>query len=146
MWVLMNNSYFSIVKNKNKKDSLIVRARIKGDIEEIFPSANVLEDIGTDYKYRTFLPKWVVSKAIKKSVENIDYDNFKDSIPFTDNIRHDVYFNVWLTLLALQNPIDRSEFDGYYNKKSVTAETHPVGYQLAQTIMDYDYQNEKSSV
>lgn len=135
MWILMNNSYFSIVKNNNRENSLIVKARIKGDIEKIFPKANVRENIGTDYKYRAFLPKWVVSKAIKKSIEAIDYDNFKDSVPLEDDMRHDVYFDVWLTLLKLQKPIN---YQWIPNKKFVTAETHPVGYQLAETIMKKD--------
>ena len=146
MWVLMNNSYFSIVKNKNKKNSLVVRARIKGDIERVFPKANVIEGIGTDYQYRTFLPKWVVSKAIKKSIENIDYDNFKDSVPLTDNTRHDVYFDVWLTLLTLQRSTNSFPFawnsldDNNKNTalKNFTAETHPIGYQLTQAIMSND--------
>ena len=118
MWIVMNDSYFSIVKNRNRKDSLIVKARIKGDIERIFPKANVRENMGTDYKYRAFLPKWVVSKAIKKSIEHIDYDNFKDSVPLEDATRHDVYFDVWLTLLKLQEPEPYFPFEGERNDQS----------------------------
>jgi len=143
MWILMNSSYFSIVKNKNKKDSLLVRARIKGDIEKVFPKANVIEGAGTDYKYRTFLPKWVVSKAIKKSIEHIDYDNFKDSIPLDDTVRYDVYCDVWLTLLALQRPTHNFPFEWPTHKRFVGADSHAIGYQLAQAVMKDDYRPEK---
>ena len=146
MWILMNESYFSIVKNKNKKDSLLVRARVKGDIEKVFPKAHVIENAGTDYKYRTFLPKWVVSKAIKKSIEQIDYDNFKNSVPLEDTARHDVYFDVWLNLLALQEPTNRFPSEWGLDKNFVAAETHTVGYQLTKTIMKDEYIPEKSLI
>ena len=43
-----------------------------------------------------------LSKTIEKEIENIDYDNFKNSIPFEDKIRHDIYFDVWIKLRELQ--------------------------------------------
>jgi len=102
MWILMNNSFLSIVKDRNKKNGLLVRARVEGDIENVFPKARVKADIGTDYKYRAFIPKWVVSEAIKKSIENIDYDNFKNSVPLDDTARHDAYLQIWDILFQLQ--------------------------------------------
>ena len=33
MWVFLNNSFLSIVENRNNKDELLVRSRIKGDVE-----------------------------------------------------------------------------------------------------------------
>ena len=106
MWVIMNKSCLSIVKDRNKKNGLLVRARIEGDIENVFPKADVKSDMGTDYKYRAFIPKWIVSKAIKKSIEKIDYDNFKDSVPLDDATRHDAYLEVWGSLHKLQTPQD----------------------------------------
>ena len=35
-------------------------------------------------------------------IENIDYGNFKNSVPWEDELRHDVYFNVWSELSKLQ--------------------------------------------
>ena len=103
MWIVMNNSFLSIVKDRDKKDRLLVRARVEGDIERVFPKAKVKTNLGSDYKYRAFIPKCIVSKAIKKSIENIDYDNFKNSVPLDDSFRHDVYLEVWSKLLALQH-------------------------------------------
>jgi len=102
MWIMMNNSCLSIVKNINKPDELLVRARIDGDIQKIFPAAKVVADAGTDYKFRASIGKNIVSKAIEKEIESIDYDNFKNSIPFEDKTRHDIYFDVWIKLRELQ--------------------------------------------
>jgi hypothetical protein len=45
-----------------------------------------------------------------------------------------------VALLSQQTGVGHARKIGVM-KKTVTAETHPVGYQLAQTVMDYDYQN-----
>ena len=103
MWVIMNKAYFSIVENKNNRDELLVKARVAGDIERIFPDAEVLKNIGTDYLYRASIPKTVVSNKLKNEIENIDYGNFKNSVPWEDELRHDVYFNVWNELSKLQH-------------------------------------------
>jgi len=110
MWILMNDSFLSVVKDRDKKNSLLVRARVEGDIERVFPDAIVKTNVGSDYMYRAYLPKRRVSKAIRKSIENIDYDNFKDSVSAEDKARHDAYFDIWITLLALQRG-DSSDFE-----------------------------------
>ena len=103
MWIMMNKAYFSIVENKKKKDELLVKARINGDIERIFPKAKVLTGVGTDYLYRASISRDIVSDTIKNQIENIDYGNFKNSVPWEDELRHDVYFNVWSELSKLQH-------------------------------------------
>ena len=102
MWIMMNNSYFSIVKNTKKKDHLLVRGRVNGDIEKIFPKAQVIERQGSDYKYRASIPKWIVSNVMKKEIEKINYDNFKNSVSSKEHFRHRVYFEVWMKLMELQ--------------------------------------------
>ena len=55
MWVVLNKSFLSIVKNRNNNNQLLVRARVKGDIERVFKDADVFEDEKADYKYRSIL-------------------------------------------------------------------------------------------
>ena len=93
----------SIVENRHNKNELLVRSRVKGDIEEVFPDADVLENIGTDYLFRAFIPRSTVSEAIKKEVDMIDYGNFKDSVPKSDIKRLNSYMNVWSNLRHLQD-------------------------------------------
>ena len=127
MWIIMNDAFLSVVKNRNKKDSLLVRARVEGDIEKVFPKARVRVNQGTDYKYRAFIPKWIVSKAIKKSIENIDYENFKSSVPFEDKLRHDTYLDVWTNLMSLQyGKYKNSRYNVFNNMKKKNTKSDSI--------------------
>ena len=49
MWIVLNKSFLSIVKNRNNDSELLVRARVKGDIEKVFEDADIFEDENADY-------------------------------------------------------------------------------------------------
>ena len=100
MWIQFNNAFLSIVENRDNKLELLVRARIKGDIEEIFPEADVFEDESADYKYRTFISKAKVAARMMLKMTEINYDNFKNSVKEDD--RKSSYNNVWIELRKLQ--------------------------------------------
>ena len=102
MWVMLNNSFLSIVQDMNYEDNFLVRARVEGDIETIFPEATVVEGAGTDYLYRTSILKTEVGKTIQKKIMDIDYPNFKNSVPWSDTDRHTAYGDVWIQLRKLQ--------------------------------------------
>ncbi len=101
MWLFLNNAFLSIVapdtkKFKVKGDVLIVRARIKGDIERVFPKANVTSSKKTDYQFRAVVKRDAVATAIAKFIlTDLDYTNFKDSIPKNDGKRHSAYLQIW---------------------------------------------------
>ena len=103
MWIVINKTFISIVENRHNKNELLVRSRVKGDIEKIFPDAEVIENNDADYLFRAFLPRGQVSEAIKKEVDMIDYGNFKDSVPKSDIKRLNSYMNVWNNLRHLQD-------------------------------------------
>ena len=42
MWIFLNNS-LSIVENRTNKEELLVRSRIKGDIENVFQTQMFLK-------------------------------------------------------------------------------------------------------
>lgn len=100
MWVFLNNSFMSIVAAKGKKNMLLVRARVNGDIEKVFPKAIVATTPANDYRYRAFIPRDVVAKAMADQVRKIDYPNFKDSVK--EDLRHDHYMQVWMAAFAMQ--------------------------------------------
>ena len=102
MWIVLNNSFLSIVKNRNNKNELLVRARVSGDIEKVFIDADVFEDANADYKYRSYLDRKVVANAISEELMNINYDNFKSSVSKDDNMRNTAYMNVWSALNKMQ--------------------------------------------
>ena len=102
MWVMLNNSFLSIVENMNNPEELLVRARVKGDIERVFNDASVFEDLAADYKYRAFVDRQIVQVEISKQVEGINYYNFKNSISKDEQERHDAYIQVWSALHRIQ--------------------------------------------
>jgi len=96
MWVLMNDSFLSIVAHTDKPGHLLVRSRIKGDIERAIPDAEVYEIESADYRYRADVERRVVGEALGQAVESIAYHNFKSSVK--DPARHDAYMKVWTVL------------------------------------------------
>ena len=103
MWVFLNNSFLSIVENRNNKEELLVRSRVRGDIDKIFPDSNIFEMENSDYKYRSYIKKIEVSEKIREIVININYDNFKNSISKSEDQRHSSYLNVWNEMRKLQS-------------------------------------------
>ena len=100
MWIQFNNAFLSMVENRDNKLELLVRARIKGDIEKIFPEADVFKDDGADYKYRAFISKAKVAARMMLKMTEINYDNFKNSVNEIE--RKNAYSNVWVELRKLQ--------------------------------------------
>ena len=100
MWIQFNNAFLSIVENRDNKLELLVRARIKGDIEKIFPEADIFEDDSADYKYRAFISKAIVAEKLMLKVTEINYDNFKNSVKEIE--RKKVYGNIWAELRKFQ--------------------------------------------
>ena len=50
MWVFLNNAFLSIVEHRENQNILLVRARIKGDIERVFPGVMVHKTPEADYQ------------------------------------------------------------------------------------------------
>ena len=110
MWIYTRKAFLSIVKDKNStasRPTFLVRGRFKGDIESMFPEAEVIVGAGTDYLYRAFMNRdIVVSRVRKYMAEELDYTNFKNSVE-NGSDRQSVYGDVWLTMLNAQD--DESE-------------------------------------
>jgi hypothetical protein len=102
MWIFLSEAFLSVVADKAdpQGDRLLVRARRGGDIERIFPTADVFQIAGSDYRYRAWLPREQVADAMKAQVEAIAYSNFKNSI--TDPAYHDAALSAWSALHRYQ--------------------------------------------
>ena len=100
MWIFLNNAMLSIVAHRSKPDTLLVRARVKGDIEAVFPLAPVFTLPSADYHYRAEVPRSEVAAALAQQVNELAYDNFKASV--NDRARHDWYMDVWSLGHAVQ--------------------------------------------
>jgi hypothetical protein len=102
MWVILNNAFFSIVAHRAEPDKLLVRARSEGDIEKYFPRHEVTTNPTADYRYRAVVSRELVGKVLSEIAMDIDYDNFKNSIPKEEARRKGPYLEVWGSLHRLQ--------------------------------------------
>ena len=98
MWLFASKSFLSVVADKEnpKGDRLLVRSRIAGYIEEVFPSVDVMETPYADYRFRAWLPRSDLTQALSLYVEDLDYTNFKNSVGDKDRIRP--LMQVWSTM------------------------------------------------
>lgn len=102
MWIFLNNAFISAVQHREKPGSVMVRARVAGDLERVFPrhAKKVERTPGADYLYRLVVHKDTLARALAKAATRIDYANFKDSVEERD--RHDAYMGVWSAMHRLQ--------------------------------------------
>ena len=92
MWILMNDAMLSVVRHTEQPGAMLVRARLAGDVEQVFPAAQVTVGGGSDYRFRAGLPDAEVADAVRKRLLDIRYGNFKASV--REPKRHDAYFKV----------------------------------------------------
>lgn len=102
MWIFLSDAFLSIVKPPGAagRKNLLVRARVKGDIERVFPGAEVTMTPDRDYRFRALVPLEQVAEALAQAARDIAYGNFKSSVKEHD--RHVAYMGVWSEMHRLQ--------------------------------------------
>ena len=110
MWTMTREGFFSTAEIPGNPKSdlyLQVRARRKGDLENLVKTINTLWTIethaGTDYPYRIYLPRKLWAAYLHQAALDIDYDNSKRSLHQRELFRKRVYMNCWIDLLELQD-------------------------------------------
>ena len=108
MWIFSKTGFVSIVRHKPQTDKLIVRARVREDLErfvklldEIAGARHAIRETPRDYRFRTVATKEAVAQALARQVTDIDYTNFKDAV-HGDPQRDDAYLDVWSAMHRLQ--------------------------------------------
>ena len=113
MWLYLPDCFLSIVQDKHAAHQKVVRARFKGDIEKMFPNAEVEEHTGTDYRFRAYVNHAeVVSAMVHFTDLNINYHNFKDENH--DEFRHRHLMEVWNAMLEAQEEQEYKEDDNEF--------------------------------
>lgn len=107
MWIHLNDAFFSIVADPARPEDLLVRARVRGDIERLFPLAIVTETPHRDYRFRAWIPRLTFAAAIAERVAETSYPNFKASVP--DPERHLAYARCWSVMHGFQQDRLRGE-------------------------------------
>jgi len=103
MWIFFPNAMLSIVAHRDKPDTLLVRARFKGDIERVFPDARVTRTPRADYLYRAEVPRPVVARALEFHALGMTYTNVKGAIPAGDHRRSRAMHDTWQVMFDAQH-------------------------------------------
>jgi hypothetical protein len=122
MWLFTRYGFFSAVCARQSDgrhgqpvdaDRMMIRARDRRHLQALidrFPeqlgNAEILENTGTDYRFRLFVSKSVWVEVVSQLAEETDYDNFKSAVgrhlgaDGADYIH--ALHSVWLTMYNLQ--------------------------------------------
>lgn len=102
MWLSLSKGFLSVVTNRNDHDQVLVRSRVKSHITNYFPDHEISEIPG-DYAYRIFITKEELKNFLIEYIDEMNYDNFKNSVP--DDIEfstlYDFYERTWMNGLKL---------------------------------------------
>lgn len=102
MWVFIRDSYLSIVQDDAESRLLQIRARIRGDIERVFPEADVAEDEAADYRFCAAVHRDRVAHAIALQIAHIDYASLVEATPDHEDDRREAYTSVWARMAEEQ--------------------------------------------
>jgi hypothetical protein len=93
-------AFLSIVDKGGKGTTLLVRANRAGDTERGFSDAEVITGGGTDYHYRTRVPRERVVEKLAEAIRGITCPNIKSAV--TTPSWHDAYMDIWSAMYRYQ--------------------------------------------
>lgn len=103
MWIFFPNAMLSIVAHRDKPDTLLVRARFKGDIERVFHGALVTRTPRADYLYRAEIRREEVAAVLAGAARAMAYTNVKGAIPAGDHRRSRAMHDIWQVMFDAQH-------------------------------------------
>ena len=98
---MSNTGFISIVAHRERPEDLLVWARRAGEIASDFPGADVQRTPEADYLFRSIISREKVAEVIAQRLQEIDYDNLKNSVG--DTPLHDAYVDTWSTMYRNQD-------------------------------------------
>ena len=106
MWLFTTRGFYSVVEDHAKNGQLLVRARVREDLEalvDLIPGLEVSETLDRDYRFRASVEREAWESAAAALGREIDYPNFKNAVHDRQGgERAQAYANVWVTMLGLQ--------------------------------------------
>ena len=105
MWLFTQNSFLSVVQHRTQQHNVLVRARVKEHIIRLFPKAvkQIQRNDEADYRWRLLVSKQDLAEVVSAYIlQNLDYDNFKDSQEADDPAWMRFLHEVWAEGLKLQ--------------------------------------------
>lgn len=118
MWIFTGFGFFSVIEHRDDPKLLYVRARVKGDLEQLkakcLPNLGDIAETptGADYPYRALAWRTEFADAMSKAVFDIDYPNFKSGVTKTQgSARHDLYMKVWSVMKTAEEQLKRMQVE-----------------------------------
>lgn len=120
MWICTEFGFFSVVAHRYQTDRLLVRSRVRADLEALtqrIPRLRKLRIYSTpdhDYPFRCIVKRDAFAEALSGVAKGIQYDNFKNRVAETQGTeRAHVYMGIWDHLRRwLQRPERRAASAG----------------------------------
>ena len=140
MWLYCRSGFFSVVQHKNAPNLLLVRARVKEDLDDLreryLPAlGKTITTESADYPYRAVATKKHFSKAMVRISYDIDYTNFKTmTAQELGYDRASVYHKVHSATLAIDDRPDSHWTKGGWqtpSSKSWTPSSEKTSYASA---------------
>lgn len=108
MWLFTTLGFFSVVAHRDDARTVLIRARVREDLEELrvrhLPDLEIVEDAGSDYRYRAFVSRDEWEHAAQGLAACVDYANFKDAVAERQGRdRADRYLEIWRVMHRLQS-------------------------------------------
>ena len=139
MWLFTQYGFYSVVALPDDDDKYQVRSRVRNDLENLKALAHldneILENAGTDYRYRLILDGEEWSRALGSLGATVDYTNFKRRISELPDQRGKsaVYGQVWSSAIALKEPSPDDIAD-------IGNQIRPVGMTVEESEIEAMYQ------
>ena len=116
MWLFTNRGFYSVVADTENPDMLLVRARLRGDLERLgtlLPERPVVtESRDRDYRWRMRVPFALWPAVMGQLAAEITYPNFKSEVKKRQGRgRADLYGAVWGEMFTAQESEAAAEFE-----------------------------------
>ena len=100
MWLFTNKGFISVVADRGNPETgdLLVRSRDRNHLAELFPDAEIFSKTPSDYKWRAWVSRKDVAALVLKTVDTLNYTNFKNSIK--DDKYHDACLYIWEVMFS----------------------------------------------
>ena len=100
MWLFTTRGFFSMVEHKDNENLLLVRARVRDDLEnlrELMPELGLVQETpDADYAYRATITRTAFARGMSELVKELDYTNFKSAVMEEQGlVREQAYEDVW---------------------------------------------------
>lgn len=108
MWIFTLDGFFSTVQDKDDAGRIMVRSRIKEDLENMLArldsqETEILAWVGADYAFRVFIPRAEWRRYLETMSDDLDYTNFKNAaVSHDDYARSQAYYDIWRRLYDWQ--------------------------------------------